>query len=367
MIRYIGNWPDHSGYGEANRNIILSLHTAGVPLSTERLEQTTRQAEYGKAFQIALQLEHEDKDHRIRIIHLTPNWYVKYLDPGKYHIGHLFWETDRIPKLWVWNCNKMDEIWTGCEKQKKALIDSGVKVPIFVFPQPAQALNNKVTPYLIPHFNGFLFYSIFEWIERKNPQALLKAFYNEFTRDEEVGLLIKSYRNSFAADNQQFIRSAINKLKPTDKKAARVFLYEDLLSEHDMYRLHASGDCFISTSRGEGWNRPQTEAMLMGKPTISGAVGGVTSYLPEETYFEVKHTKEPIILDSFSESYESDQNWNEIDIADLQDKMRFVFNNRKEADIVGKAGQKFVLDNFNMLKIGTMMKERLDKINLELL
>ncbi len=36
----------------------------------------------------------------------------------------------------------------------------------------------------------------------------------------------------------------------------------------DMPSLYKSVDCFVLPSRGEGWGRPQVEAMAMGLPLI---------------------------------------------------------------------------------------------------
>lgn len=360
-VRYIGPWADYSGYGEANRNIVLALDTVGVELTTERLEQTTQQARYGKGYDICLQNENRNLDHKIRIIHLTPDLYIKYLTPNKYHIGHLFWETDKIPKEWVWNCNKMDEIWTGCQYQKQALVRSGVKVPINVFPQPVRSdIDPEIPPFKIKSFNGFLFYSIFEWIERKNPTALLKAYFAEFSKEDNVALLIKTYRRGFGEDQKRVIRQMITGLKP--KNGAKVFLYEKLMSETEIYRLHATGDCFVSAHRGEGWGRPQTEAMVMGKPIISTNCGGVHEWISDDVAYLCNWEKKPVVLDEVSNTYEQDQNWAEIDAQDLRKKMRYVFENRDKAAQLGEKARKFVKASLNMEMVGSMMKGRLEEI-----
>jgi glycosyltransferase involved in cell wall biosynthesis len=257
----------------------------------------------------------------------------------------------------------MDEIWTGCERQKQTLVDSGVKVPIFVFPQPI--ITEKLDiykPYKLPFFKGFLFYSIFEWIERKNPEALLTAFYEEFGKSEPVGLLIKTYRNTFSEDKKAYVRKAIRELKPDGATAARVFLYEDLMNEAEIYRLHATGDCFVSTHRGEGWGRPQMEAMVMSKPIISTKCGGIHEYLSESEAYLLPWEKTPVTLDEGNISYEEGQNWADVDIGMLRKTMRYVFEHQKEAQTVGIKGHDFVVAHFTPMIVGTMMKERLIEI-----
>lgn len=361
-IKYIGSWGDYSGYGDANRNIIYALHAVGVDMVTERLSLVSEQANYGEPYLVAAGLEGKQKDCQIKIIHLTPNIYLRYLEPGKYHIGHLFWETDRIPKLWTWYCNRMDEIWTGSEYTKEALIRSGVRIPIFIFPQPIQTAIPDYKPYKIANFDGFLFYSIFEWIERKNPQALLAAYLEEFKAEENVALLLKTYRNSFSRENRQFIRSAIETAKNGQPAAPRLMLYDALMSEAEVWRLHHTGHCFVSSHRGEGWGRPQMEAMLVGNPVISTNCGGIHEWLDDGLAFLCKWERKAATPDPLSENYLADQVWADVDIADLRQKMRVVFDNQKKAKVVGKKAQKFVRDNFNPEIVGTMMKSRLEEI-----
>jgi len=129
--RYLGSWRDHSGYGMANRNYIAALFVSGIDISTECVIQVPERATFGWTEELCEQLENRDVDFKIKIIHLTPDMYLKYKEPGKYHIGHLAWETSQLPKDWIEPCNSMDEIWTMAPHQEEAMRRSGVKVPIY--------------------------------------------------------------------------------------------------------------------------------------------------------------------------------------------------------------------------------------------
>jgi glycosyltransferase involved in cell wall biosynthesis len=130
----------------------------------------------------------------------------------------------------------------------------------------------------------------------------------------------------------------------------------------DIERLHLTGDCFVSTHRGEGWGRPQMEAMKMAKPVISTNCGGIHEYLDEKLAFLCKFKPEPVIPDKLSENYQDGQNWAEIDIEDLKMKMRFVFENQEKAKFIGVQAQKHIAENFNLVKVGQLMKKRLEEI-----
>jgi len=366
-IRYTGPWLDFTGYGEANRNAIMALYTAGVDITTERVVYTDTQTEYGEAFEIARKMEGKPIHYDIKIIHVPSDGYLKFLEPTKYHIGHLFWETDGLSKTWVWNCNLMDEIWTGGHSHKEALLRAGVKVPIYVFPQAVDT-NIKTQPaFKIPGHQGYLFYSIFQWIERKNPKALLKAYWEEFRGMPNVSLLIKTYRFGFKNEEREAIKRDIldwkKELGYPVKEFPRTLLYLDLIKKEDVMRLHMTGDCFVSAHRGEGWGIPQAEALAIGNPIISTNLGGIHEWLNNERdAFLVNWTKTKVFNMDFAPWYDKEQGWAEVDKTDLKTRMRYCFENPEKAREVGLRGQELVKNKLSYLAVGTMIKDRLEEI-----
>lgn len=364
-VKYISPHGDHTGYGEASRNIIYALYKAGVDLVTERVTFVREAANFGELQSVAENLEARQVNYNIKIIHLTPDQYIHHIEQGKFHIGHLFWETDRIPKIWAWNCNRMDEIWTGAEITKQAFINSGVRVPIYIFPQPIVSLVEKIDPFIIPNKSGFVFYTIFEWTERKNPRALLEAYWREFYGEDKVTLLIKAFRENYSQSKKNGITSIIRewKEKTGQGKLPKVLFCGDLLSQRDMYRLHETGDCFVSAHRGEGWGRPQAEAMLMGKPIISTNYGGVHELLDDKSAYLVSWNGVPVTPEEGRIFYTPDQNWAEVDQADLRRKMRQVFDNPSKAKEVGLVGQKIARERLSPEVVGEQMLKRLIEIS----
>ena len=363
--KYTAAFGDYSGYGEAGRNAIRALHASGVGLTTEYVSNVADQANYGESYEIAKEAEGRDIPYNVKIIHTTPDCYIKYLEPLKYHIGHLFWETDKLPPLWVWNANLMQEIWTGSEFTKNAFIQSGVTCPIFVYPQAIETHIPPLKPFHVPHHQGYLFYSIFQWIERKNPKALLTAYWQEFQGEDNVTLLLKVYRMDFGRDEKSKILQDIDnwKREMPQKHFPRVVVTFELMNRDDVYRVHATGDCFVSAHRGEGWGVPQVEAMSMAKPVISTSLGGCHEWMKHgETAFLVGWNKEPVHDMDFVPWYGKDQNWASVDILDLRAKMRYVFMNPGKAVQVGQAAQQMVNKTFSYAIVGEQMRLRLEEI-----
>jgi glycosyltransferase involved in cell wall biosynthesis len=329
-IQYVGPALDFSGYGEANRHDIAALTAANVQVTCKIPTYVRDKAEFGTLGQLVMDLRDKQMGYEYQILHTTPDQFKRYAEDGMYHIGRVFWETDKLPKEFADSTMLMDEVWTGSQFNADAIRNAGVEVPIYIIPEAvAGDLDPKdIKPYKV-NAEGYKFYSIFEWTERKNPKALLEAYWREFEGQEDVSLILKTYVDNFTDEKKQEIKQQIRKLKSVLQlnSYAPVYLYLDLMDRHQIYRFHQTGDCFVSAHRGEGWGIPQMEALLMGKPMISTNLGGIHEYLTDG--------KDSMLVDCSLEKisqntrnpqwYAVDQRWGEVDKTQLQDKLRWAF------------------------------------------
>lgn len=365
-VKYFGTWQDFSGYGDANRNFIAALYISGLDITTELIHQVGEKTDFGWIGALCRNLQDRQIDYKIKFLHTTPDLSLKYQEPGKYHIQHLFWECDRLPKEWINPCNQFEEIWTASEKQAQMIKDSGVTVPIRWFPQPLDSslADHGYKPFVIPNFDGFIFYGIFQWILRKNPEAMVKTYLKTFEGKEDVCLALKTYGNNYSDKEFERILIDINKWKKelNQKHYPRIYLVNKLLSTPDMFRLHKAGNAFISTSCGEGWGRPIVEAALMGNPVISTDTTGFADYFPKEIYYPVPAEEVGAIQVPSIPWYTSEMRWLDIDRTKLKEAMLEVYEDRKESKRRGKLAQKFVKENFDYWTIGQAMKERITEI-----
>lgn len=365
-VCYSGTFQDHTGYGEANRQDIAALYISGIDLTTELVVQVSERSDLAWQSSLAHELKGRKNDYKVKIIHLTPDLYENYKEPGTYHIGRLMWETDRLPLEWVPYCNKMDEIWATSSHMADLFKRSGVKVPIYSFPQPIDISlsGRQYERFYIPQHQGFLFYSIFQWIERKNPRALIKAYLEEFSGESDVSLLLKCFRLSYDDKEVEKIRDDIRNIKIESgvRYPPRIFLAPNLLTHNEIMKLHNTGDCFVLPHRGEGWSRPIQEALLVGKIVIATARGGIHEYLRNEHYFGIDSEYVGVTTVPWIKFYTEDQKWAEVDHAHLRKLMRFVFDHRDEAQAKGMVAQEFIKENFSYQKIGQKMAERINNI-----
>jgi len=366
-VKYCGPALDYSGYGEANRHDIGALISAGINVVGEYTKHCLEIAEYGELGQLVRDCANKTDDYKIKILHTTPNIYGRFIEPGKYHIARVFWETDKLPPDFAHGIKACQEIWTGSEYNAQAIRNAGITdIPIFIIPEAIAVPAPKVEPFIIPNENDYRFYSIFEWTERKNPTALLEAFWREFEHDTNVSLTLKAYTDNFTPEKRNMIKDKFKAVK--DKlglsKYAPVYIYTHLMNRDEIYKMHASFDCYLSTHRGEGWGIPQMEAMLMGNPVISTNCGGIHEYIDDVAKL-IPYKSVPVSnVDRNAIWYRPDQNWADVDIDAFREAMRWAYENQKEAKELGMKAQSFVKDNFSMEVVGQKMKERLDKIKI---
>ncbi len=370
-VCYLGPVKDYSGYGEANRHAVAALHAAEVNVQVDLVSYTIDTADFGNLGRLMNDLVENKVKYKIKILHVTPDQYERLMEKGKYHIGHFFWETDKVPVEFAKGLNMVDEVWTGSEANKAAMEKGGVVTPVKIYPQAVETDRDWPDKYKVPEIpdSNFIFYSIFEWTDRKNPQALLEAYWREFQGQDNVALLIKTYFGNFTLQNKQKIRHAINAMKTrmAMKKFPPVYLYMDLMDRSQVMRVHKTGHCYVSAHRGEGWGLPQVEAMLAENPVITTGYAGVNEYLNNDVARVIPYKMKQLFgMEHSNKWYTPEQQWADIDQAELRKAMRWAFKNQGEAKELGKAGKQFVVDKFNLKAVGDLMADRLKEIEASL-
>lgn len=364
--KYCGTFLDYSGYGSANRADIASLYLSGVDLVTELVTQVPERTNHGWVGELAANLQNRKIDYKIKVIHLTPDCYPQFMEEGKYHIGRLFWETDKIPDSWIEPCNKMGELWVSSPAMIEVFKGSGIKVPMYAFPQSLDTAeaDKLYGIFTIPHHEGFLFYGIFQWIERKNPKGLIQTYWKTFSGRKDVSLLLKTYRITYVKEEFDQILLDIQRWKREMSLShfPRLYITNKLLSHAQVMRLHSTGDCFISADHGEGWCRPLQEALLMGRTAITTARGGIHEYLDDTYYFPIPSAYVPVTEVSWIPYYKASQNWAEPDYEKLSETMKYVFANKQVANAKGIHAREYIKNTFSYLAVGRKMAWRLEQI-----
>lgn len=269
-----------------------------------------------------------------------------------YNIGIFFSETQHLENTgWVEKLNLMDELWVSCLMEKNSLKESGVKAKISIVPVPYKVSTYEAKELEVPELkNKFVFYYIGEYNERKNIMALVKGFHREFSPEEDVTLLIKT--------NSPELKNEINQWREysrTRRQYIPEVIIDGQVPEDFMLDIHKTGNCFVCPSRGEGFCLPIMDALYYDNPVLctdnTYPVSIFGDYvIPVNSMETPVDCKQPPL----AHIYTGNETWMEIDILDLQKKMRNEYDNRWNF-----SGQDYVKKEFSQQSIVNKMKDSL--------
>ena len=369
-IKYTAPFFDGSGYAEAARQYVIALHKLGVPLTLESVSFEHARPDLGPGGVIINSLIDKKIDYNVKIVQLTCEHYPIYRETDVFNIGYSFWETDRICDAWVKYINtSIDLCFVPCQWNADAYKESGVKVPIRKIQQgidPSEFENIKEYNIKGLSEDTYVFYSIFQWSERKHPLGLIKAYWNAFQDGEDVALVVKTYKNDFSEEQRQGIRNTIERLKdvmPMPKKTyPKMFFVFDMLSRPEILGLHKRCDCFALPQRGEGWGMPHFEAGAIGNTVLTTGMSGNMEFTNKENSYLLDYTWTPVFGMPWCPWYEGNQLWAEPDILQMIKLMEHIYNNQEEAANKGKLLQKNILENFSWKQVATKMLDTIKEI-----
>ncbi|KAF5837489.1 hypothetical protein DUNSADRAFT_4293 [Dunaliella salina] len=142
-------------------------------------------------------------------------------------------------------------------------------------PEPQQdQIRHAAKPPEPKPLNPFRFLSIFKWEDRKGWDILFRAYLKEFEPTEAVELHLVTHAFGAQVDNfPSFVRSAamgVLSLKALpDAQMPRVYLHTQHIPDAKFPSIYSSANCLVVPTHGEGWGRPQMEAMACGLPVIT--------------------------------------------------------------------------------------------------
>ncbi|MDA8065599.1 MAG: glycosyltransferase [Thermaerobacter sp.] len=263
---------DASGYAELTRQVAVHLEEQGVEVALRAVPWGYAGVELDPPLRRRLEcMGGRPEDPRGPVIYVSvANFFERV--PGRPCIGYTMLEVDRIPPLWVERCNDLDEVWVPSSFNLGTFRASGVapeRLQLMPVGVDTRRFHPGLAPVPLPGRASFNFLSSFEWVPRKGYDLLLAAYAGEFRREEDVCLFIKAYSNGPDFDPRgEKIRREMERLLEPFPRPPRVVLLPGMVSVARIGSVYTAVDCYVSASRGEGWNLPAAEAMACARPCI---------------------------------------------------------------------------------------------------
>lgn len=393
-VCYISVFKDGTGYANQAINNALAIQAGGIDVVTRSIKlSASSNNESAKGIK---HLEDKNTDGvDVVIQNVLPHMFER--KGGIKNIGLFNCETtDFRRSMWPKCCNLMDEIWVPCIQNKQAAIDSGVKVPINIFPCACNAtkIQNDTSPIIRDKLinkmrkTKMIFYTIGEMSRRKNFAGLTRAFYGAFTSRDDVVLIIKTTMAGKAPQQTaDLVRKMITDIRNSVHIHSREEFYPpilcipDFIDDSKICSLHKSCDVFVSPSHGEAWGIPAHTAMAFGKPVILSNWGAY----PELMYQHAQDNWNPNtktfgqtkdldagwlingqlsncfgMLDSFPDLYTGSEKWFDPSIPSLVDCMRAAYEKYRNNSLFAmQAYAQRAAFRFSYENVGRIAKELL--------
>jgi glycosyltransferase involved in cell wall biosynthesis len=329
-ILYAAPVKDFSGYASASRDYVTALDKSGANLATRALRYDGGDHVPSDRF---AELENRNlKDVEIIVQQTTPN--EMEFKVGKFNVGIFCWETDKIPDLWVNQLNKMNLVLVPCEDNLRTIRKCGVIVPVekIHYACDVEKYGAERKPFMLPGADSyFKFLSVFQFSKKKSLEVLLKSYLSEFSPEDPVCLIVKTYMTPMDGPEQkQRIQQLIQAVKELlrIKKYPRIHLIHDVLSHEAIERLYATADCYVLPSRGEGWGVPHFDALGYGLPTIATRGTGPEEFITDDCGWLVDSHMSPVVDMPHPHDflYTGKENWHEPHACHLKECMREAFS-----------------------------------------
>lgn len=354
---------DPAGYGSVSRNFLRGLAELGVPLKAVNLgEDHSDLLPEAVNAQLRGLLDGNAGKHPLEIVHYEPGSFarIRNIEFPAARIGCTIFETDRIPHHWVKACNEMDEIWVPSRFNRETFANSGVarrKIRVIPYSVDTDFYRPISERFEIRDRKSFAFLYVSFWDWRKGFDLLLSAFIGEFTKRDDVTLIIRTNdpepRSPKSADElRQLLLASAGIRSASIEDLPHIALITEPLTQQELRKLYNSCDLYISSDRANGWGMPCMEAMAMGKPAATIDWSGSTEFMNAANSLLIRPTGRLIPVDRRLVEHRpiySGHLWAEVTVEEVRRVMRHAFNSRDELQAIAKRGFTDIRENYSLL------------------
>jgi glycosyltransferase involved in cell wall biosynthesis len=322
-------------------------------------------------------------------------------------IGRAMAETDRYHPKFVQAAENMDEIWVPSQFSLDVLASSGVtraKIKIVPIPvdtdrfnpisvEPASLLSmgealfeaenegaksaklrgtaSATAGLGLQDKRPFVFLSTFKWEDRKGWDVLLDAFMSTFKSTDRAALHILTKPNG--GGGLDGIRRAVKdhfnhrgtsaNTHTSMKTMPMIRIITSHLSPDEYVRVYKSSDVYVTSSRGEGWGMPITEAMSMGLPVISTNWSGSADIINTSYAWPIGYALEAVEVQKNDPIWWFEgSKWARANMTELAQVMRYAFEHKDECREKGKIARKVAEEKYSITAVASIIGQEVGRV-----
>jgi hypothetical protein len=236
---------------------------------------------------------------------------------------------------------RADALWVPSTFGRDIFVAAGLdpgRIRVMPLPSDPALFHPGVAPLSVGRPAAFTFLSIFEWTHRKGWDVLFRAFLEEFGADEDVRLLVRTYRGGGVTGGAarpipdlfaEFL--ATRGLSNTGRR--RIEFIDRMIPNEEMPALYRAADAFVLPSRGEGWGVPYVESLMCGVPVVATRWSAPLDFLDDGVAHLVAiDGLVPVAGEQVAENaLYAGHRWAEPSLSDLRRRLREVHDHPVEA------------------------------------
>ncbi len=290
-------------------------------------------------------------------------------------------ETTKIAPQWIEKTSLMDRLivvsdhakygfdnttYTGTVEATGVKVEVKNQVPVHVVNYCTK--DTKPLQVSLGLETDFNFLTVAQWGVRKNLEATIFGFLEEFGDTENVGLVLKTSIVKNNLEDRRVCEGRLRRILDNFKDLkCKVYLLHGNMSEEEVLGLYNNPKikAFISTSHGEGFGLPLFEAAYSGLPIISPNWSGQIDFLyaPKKDKKTGKSKNKPHFtkIDYELKPVQKEVVWEGVIVADskwcyvkpfsVKNSLRSVYKNYGSAVSTAKRLKEHILEEFTPAKI----------------
>jgi glycosyltransferase involved in cell wall biosynthesis len=336
-ILYLGPYKQYDGIGHSAKRYIDAISSdININLSIRPLILSSNIDLQANEISNYIEFEENSSEtYDMLIQHGYPEYFEYNSKFGK-NIAIIEVETCNIKHAnWIDKLNLLDEVWVGSSISRDTLRVAGVTRPIKVIPQPYNT--ERYNKNLYDDFfyfkenqaRPYVFYTIGQYEDKNNIQAIIKAYLMEFSNIDNTKLFIKT--NVYGMEDNDIeqlinydMRKIYNCLRIDREHIVEPHIVVGAFTPEDIKRMHSSSNCYVSASRGECFGASTVEANLFGNVSIIADSTGQIDYVNKYNGFITKSYPTTVFTDTYysQQTRTIHESWYDIDINELRKNMR---------------------------------------------
>lgn len=339
-LNVVGEFFGDSGYASHTRNLCNALVKEGIDIAISCNKPDNWMRQVSDIELKMLQSTAENSDYMMLIT--LPTTAPVYWNTSNV-IQYVVWEGDKVPKSWIPILldNRIKYIFTPSKHTRDAILNtvkdeyafSDIKFYDKIHVIPHGVNLDVFYPNKKKEDNRFTFLFDGGWPagskDRKGLSFLLKAYGEEFKKDENVRLIAKV--NMAYGMSQEILNKNMSELKYVNKDVPKVDFMLQNIPFNELVNIYNKADVFVISSLAESFHIGGIQAMACGLPVVATDFGGQTDYVTDKNgWLLTKGKMREVDWDLMYESV----SWKLPSIVELRQTLRYIYEHQQDLKVL---------------------------------